>query len=69
MLWTVIGFKSKAAFWKEKMVKTEELGCKAYASKQVALWERFAEEAEGQFSQAKDVLLHSHQDWVEAVDM
>jgi len=64
-----MGYKSKAAFWKEQVVKTQELGGKAYASKQVALWERFAEEAKGQFSQAKSIMLHSHQDWLEAVDM
>jgi hypothetical protein len=68
MWWTVLGFRARAAQWAEKIKISTQLGPKAYATKQQALWSRFADEAKTRFTKAIGQYLGPNHDLNELID-
>jgi hypothetical protein len=69
MLWTVHGFRARAAQWASHVEASSEPGAKAYAAKQQALWSSFADQAKTRFMEALKKILSPTPSWIEKIDL
>jgi hypothetical protein len=68
MLWTVCGFRARAAQWASHMEASNKPGAQAYAAKQQALWSSFADQAKTRFMEALTKILSPTPSWIEKID-
>lgn len=50
MYWTMLWFEYQKKVWEERVDNVEEPGHKAYAAKQMDIWQRFQNSAEKDFA-------------------